>query len=77
MRLLNDADFAESNHFFKATRLFIAQAAQQSAHAAELTEVRFVVPPPFPSYDPISAHAAELTRARRKPPQPLAPTLSP
>ena len=45
MRLLNDADFAESNHFFKATRLFIAQAAQQSAHAAELTKVRSVVPP--------------------------------
>ena len=43
--LLNDADFAESNHFFKATRLFIAQAAQQSAHAAELTKVRSVVPP--------------------------------
>ena len=45
MRLLNDADFAESNHFFKATRLFIAQAAQQGAHAAELTKVRSVVPP--------------------------------
>ena len=40
LRLLYDADFAESNHFLKASRLFLAQAAQQSADAAEETRAR-------------------------------------
>ena len=44
MRLLYDADFAESNHFFKASRLFLAQAAQQSADAAEETRARRKIP---------------------------------
>ena len=66
MRLLNDADF-ESNHFFKATRPFIAScAAERPRGGADQGTLRGSTP--FPCYHPMSAHAAQLTRARRGPP---------